>query len=115
MRFPFGETVTVLRAPVGALDDYGNPVDDWAVATSTLIAGCALAPRYEAESGGADNPAVIVGFQLYAPPGSDIRATDRITVRGATFEVQGQPGEWSNPFTGVDFGVEVALSRVEGV
>ena len=113
MRFPHGETVTIVRAPVGATDDYGNPVDDWEGASQTVVTECALAPRSEPESGGPDNPAVLIGFQLYAPPGTDIRPTDRVLARGEVFEVDGISAQWANPFTGTDFGVEVALRRSE--
>lgn len=113
MIFASGETIVVLRPAAGATDDYGNPVEDWANAIRTTVENCGLAPRTEPESGGADAPAAIIGLTLYARPGTDIAATDRIEARGETWEVDGIPGEWHNPFTGTDFGVEVALRRSE--
>lgn len=113
MRFAHGESIVILRAATGGTDDYGNPVVGWDSATERTVHGCALAPRAEPESGGYDSPAVLIGFQLYAPPGTDIRPTDRIRARGEVFEVDGIAAEWNNPFTGTEFGVEVALRRSE--
>lgn len=113
MIFANGETVVVVHPTTGATDDYGNPIDDWANATRITVENCGLAPRTEPESGSPDAPAAIIGFTLYAPPGTSIATIDRIEARGVTWEVDGIPGEWRNPFTGTDFGLEVALRRSE--
>jgi hypothetical protein len=113
VRFPHGETVTIVRASATSADPYGNPVNNWSGATRTTVTGCAVAPRTSPESGGPDNPVAIIGLLVYAPSGTDIRATDRIEARGETWEVDGIPGDWRSPFTGTEFGVEVALRRSE--
>lgn len=123
MYFSHGESVTVLRAVAGA-DGYGDPVlADWANTgsiVSTAVQGCAVAPSSGANLSGTsaeDNnnrTAVIVGLQLYLPAGTDIRSSDRVVVRGETFEVEGIPGDWRSPFTGWRPGVEVALIKVSG-
>lgn len=113
MRFPHGETITVIRATTTGTDDYGNAIEGWDTATETTIPGCAVALRSEPESGGYDSPAVLVGITVYAPAGTDIRHTDRVRVRGVLYEVDGIPGDWMNPFTGWNPGLEVALRRSE--
>lgn len=113
MQFAHGETITIQRAGI-TTDRYGNEVADWTNPTETTVAGCALAPRTEDESRANARQGVIIGLTLYAPPGTDLRATDRIVARGETFEVDGFPGDWANPFTGTEFGIEAALRRVEG-
>lgn len=114
MRFPHGETATIQR-PTTTTDRYGNTVVDWSTPTETVVAGCAFAPRTTDEDRGNYRQGVIVGLTMYAPPGTNVTATDRIRrADGTVFEVEGQPGEWANPFTGTDFGVQVALRRVQG-
>lgn len=107
-----GETVSVLRGNP-ATDRYNNTVIDWSSPASVDVAGCAVAPRASSEEN-AGRTAVIVGLSLYAPAGTDILPTDRVVVRGVTYEVDGEPGEWVNPLTGARPGIEVALKRVTG-
>lgn len=105
-----GESVTRLR-PAG-IDAYGDPV---AGAPGELdIAGCALAPRSSSDATDQGRQGVIAGMTLYAPAGADIEATDQIVARGSTWEIEGEVGDWHNPLTGSQPGLEVALKRVAG-
>lgn len=109
--FPYGETATVIRA--GLSDDgYGNQVRDWTTAVRTPSPGWGFAPRHGDENTIAGSQGVIVGLTGYGPPGADVLPTDRMEVRGEVYEVVGEVGEWRNPFTGWEPGVEVALRRV---
>lgn len=108
-----GETITRLRAPL--VDDrYGGQTPDWDAATSTTIPGCVVAPGQAGEAHGDGRQGVIVGFTIYAPAGSDILPSDRLTIRGHDHEVDGEPGEWVNPWTQVTEGIEVRARRVDG-
>lgn len=114
MIFPYGESVSVLRA--GLVDDgYGNQVSDWSTATSTPYDGCAVA---QGTRGGevlaGDRDAVVSDLVVFMPPGADVVATDRLEVRGRAYEVVGEPFDWASPFTGAAFGVVVYCNRVEG-
>lgn len=111
--FSAGETITVLR-PSTTTDRYGNTVADWDTATRTDVELCALAPRTSPEDLSNGRQGVIIGMTLYAPADADLRPSDRVLARGETFEVDGHPETWRNPYTGVDFGIEAALRRVEG-
>lgn len=115
MTYAFGETVTVLSAPL-ATDEYGSPSAerDWSAATETVIEGCAVAPRSSSEVDDPGRTAVIVGLSVFLPAGSVVSPHDRMLVRGETYEVEGEPGVWRSPFTGWTPGVEVALRRVAG-
>ena len=108
-----GEPVTVLSAPLAA-DEYGTPSAerDWDSATSTVIHGCAVAPRSSSELTDPGRLAVIVGLTVYLPAGSVVSPQDRMLVRGDLYEVDGEAGVWVSPFTGWSPGVEVALRRV---
>lgn len=113
---PFGETVTIVRPGPPTEDIYGNDVPG--APTEIPLYGCAVAPRDG--TGSASNElldardTVITGLTLYAPHGTEIRATDKIRVGGDLYEVEGQPGSFRSPFTGSTGPVVVALELVTG-
>lgn len=111
--FSHGVTVTIERP--GGTDRYGNTLPG----TSHIVEGCAVAPRSSEER--TDGQAtVITGRSLYAPAGADITAGDAVVLNGAPqddderWQVNGDPAEWVNPFTGWSPGTAVALTRAEG-
>jgi hypothetical protein len=115
MDFPHGETVTRLRgAPV--LDPYsGEQTDvDWDDLDELEISGCGFNPGQSSEPVQDARTAVIARPEVYAPAGSDVHAGDRLTVRGVTFEVDGNPADWRSPFTGWSPGLVIPLKNVEG-
>lgn len=107
-----GETIVVVRLAPGGVDQYGDPVAS--TESRTTVEGCALAPRMSDELNTRGRQGVIVGLTLYAPPGADILHTDHIEARDQTWEVDGEVGDWRNPYTGEQPGLEVALKRVAG-
>lgn len=113
---PNGDTVTILRPGPATQDAYGNDVPG--SATEIPVPGCAVAPRDS--TGSASNEiidardTVLSGLTLWAPYGTDIRATDRVRVGAAVYEVQGQPGSFRSPFTGSTGPVVVSLELVTG-
>lgn len=112
---PNGETVTIVRPGPPTQDPYGNDVPG--APTEITVGGCAVAPRGEASAADELTDArdtVIVGLTLWAPYGTDIRATDRVRVGGALYEVDGQPGSFRSPFTGSTGPVVAALELVTG-
>lgn len=112
--YPFGETVTRKRGQKVS-DPYGADVIDWSLPTDDLeIVGVGLAPRTDDEVGGPARGGVVIGMTLYAPFGVDVTWEDRIVTRYGLFEIEGQPGPWSQPMTGWDAGSTMALRRVDG-
>lgn len=113
---PHGETVTIVRPGPPTQDEYGNDVPG--APTEVPLPGCGIAPR---DGSGAGNDeltqardTVIVGLTLYAPFGTDLRATDKVRVGAVLYEVQGQPGSFTSPFTGSTGPVVAALELVTG-
>ncbi len=100
--------ITIYRP--GGTDIYGNPIDGVEVSTADVI----VAPRADSEATSPGRSAVIVGYTIYLPPGSDLRPTDRVIIDDVAYEVDGQVGHWVNPFTGIDRGYQAALRRVDG-
>lgn len=112
MRFPFGKTITVLRDSPGGLDKHNDPVAS--TTASATIAHCGVAPRYSSEPNTLARNGVIIGFTIFAPSGSDIIYTDRIKIDGLVYDIEGEPANWSSPFTGTEFGMEFAVKRAIG-
>jgi hypothetical protein len=107
-----GEPVSILRAGAPTYDRYGNEIPGLDV--TIVVPGCAVAPRLSGDVTDGGRQGVIVGTTIYFPPGTDVRATDRLVVRGEEHAIEGDPGRWVSPWTTVEHGVEVATQRVEG-
>lgn len=115
MDFPYGETVTRLRA-TAVTDPYSGEAtgEDWTTPSTLTIDDCAFNPGVSSEPVQNARNAVLTRPEVYAPAGSDILSGDRLVVRGDTFEVQGRPQDWRSPFTGWEPGLVVPLELVEG-
>ncbi|MFD4394649.1 hypothetical protein [Kitasatospora sp. NPDC058478] len=115
---PYPETVTVLRTVSSpGRDGLGLPLPG--VQQEIPLKGCVVAPRQENPApGGPEQQArdtVITGWTVYAPPGSDVRTTDQVRIRGQVCQVTGQPGDWGHsPFTGVRGPVQFAADGITG-
>jgi hypothetical protein len=106
-------SVTRRRAPIITDPRYGDELADWANATTLVITGCALQPGPATEFTDPTRRAVTTGWALFAPPGTDLAAGDRVEVDGLTFEVDGEPADWAAPGGRADH-VAATLIRVEG-
>ena len=80
-------TITVLRAPL-VEDDYGNSEPDWSAATSHDVSGCSVQPAQGTEAT-VGRETIVLRWQVYAPAGTDVTATDRVTYAGETYDVDG--------------------------
>lgn len=113
---PQGETVTILRPGAPTRDAYGNDVPS--EPTETDVPGCGIAPQDANGAGGNEivqgRDTIIVGLVLYAPSGTDLRATDKVRVASLLYEVVGQPGVFRSPFTGSTGPVVATLQLVTG-
>lgn len=112
-----GETVTILHVDPAGYDEYGDP--NTSTQTETTVDGCAVAPRFSDVAGFIETDqrgraGVVIGYTVYAPPGTVVKRTDRMRVRGVEYDVDGEPGVWISPFEGVEKGVEIALKYGEG-
>lgn len=113
---PQGDMVTIVRPGPATEDSYGNDVPG--TPTEIPVPGCGIAPRDSTGSASSEltdaRDTVISGLTLYAPYGTEIRATDRIRVGGKLFEVVGLPGSFRSPFTGSTGPVVASLELVTG-
>lgn len=113
---PHGDTVTVVRPGPSTRDGYGNYLPG--PPTEIPVSGCGVSPRDGTGSAANEltdaRDTVITGLTVYAPYGTDIRATDRVRVGGVLYEVEGLPGSFRSPFTGSTGPVVVNLELVTG-
>lgn len=89
------DTVMVIRAPL--VDRRGTQVRDWDSAEQIEIGGCSVQPSQSTRDFDGRTLSVSEDWTLYAPPGADIRAGDRIAWRGVTYELNGSPMLWESP------------------
>lgn len=104
------ETVTVLRD--AGRDKFG---DEIAPTAEIALPGCLFAPGASHEFASGSTRAVQEASNqvdtdaiVYAPVGTDVRATDRLRVRGADYQVVGHPQVWGSA------GVVIELRRTTG-
>lgn len=115
MRFPYGETVTVLR-------EVRNRVGDVTLVEDFTVSDCVWSPSAQGETNDVSNAErggvgtqTITGRTLYLPPGSGVTAVHRVRfVDGSVWEVVGEVGPWRSPWTGWAPGDQVDLRRVRG-
>jgi hypothetical protein len=86
------ETVTVIR-PVGRT----QLGDETGTLPEFDIDGCLFAPGPSREAG-LSSEQVRTDGTIYAPAGADVRATDRVRIRGQVYSVVGQPQDWGGRF-----------------
>jgi hypothetical protein len=105
--FAFGETVVITRQTVNAYGDHSD-------GETITIDGVAVWPTQSKETieGGMDT--VTFGLTCLFPEGTDIRATDTVTVRDLVYRVDGEPSLFTSPLTNTTSGIEVQLLMATG-
>ena len=108
--FPFPEQAVIVTRGVTGQDGDGNDVYG---ETQTPTLGV-FAPEGSTELIQGQET-VIVNPTFYLMVGAPVPApTDRLMVRGQTFEIDGAPRVYHNPFTGEEPGAVLRLERVTG-
>lgn len=106
-------SVDRLRPVAIGTDRLGDPT--YGVPDEVTIENCGLAPRHEAEDADNGRQGVPIGWNLFAPHGADILATDLIRLPdGTVCEIDGMPAVWTHMMTGWEAGQVVALKTYEG-
>jgi hypothetical protein len=102
-------TVTSLGTLTGGFDEGGYPLAGNDVTVDLIIA--AFAPRGSDESVAGAGQTVITGGTIYGLPGTVLLSTDRLTIRGEVWQVEGESGVWASPYSSETMGVEIAVKR----
>lgn len=107
-----GETVTILPRVEGLPDRYGKPTYTWP-GPGTDVSGVLVAPGKSSEGNEAIREEVDTALTLYRLPyGVTVGPYDRVTVRGTTWQVDGDPARWSSGEWAP--GAVLELKKVEG-
>ena len=110
MTFAFGETVTLHGRTVTGRDSDGNDVYTDA---PTTLHGVPVWPRSAVELvQGQDT--LITGLSALLPAGTSVAGVDKVTVYGKDYDIDGEPGVYRSPFTNLQPGVLVNLTRATG-
>lgn len=105
------DTVTRLRA--GTIDRRGSTEADWSHPSELEILGCSVQPASTSLSQDGRVLGVSEGETLYMPPGSDVKAGDRIRWAGNVYTITGEPRAWTSP-TGRVSSLQAPLERWKG-
>lgn len=110
-----GEPVTVIR-PALVPDPYSGEATevDWSSATETTYQASAVAPAGSSEPLTDGRDTVRTGTVVYLGADADVRATDRMRVRGVIHAIAGEPSLWVDPWTQTPSGLVITLVRVDG-
>ena len=104
-----GETIKITRQSSSTGEDsQGNPIYG---TTTITVDNCAFAPTGSTEDVVNFGTRAITGGMVYAPSGTVFQPTDVLEIRGMTFTVDGESGQWTSPYTGEGKGVVVAVKR----
>lgn len=109
MNFAYGETVTRLRGVPG-VPPYNET--DWSNPETLVIPGCGFDPGGSALLDEMRRTTVETKPTVYAPPGVDVKAGDRLVVRERTWNVTADPADWRSPLTGWAPGTVIPLEAV---
>ena len=88
-------TGTLTRTTDGEPDDYNVPTEE----TTTTAVRCWLTQANAGEST-RDTNQQTEDMVVYLPAGTEVAGRDRLTIDGATYELQGPPWSASNPLMG---------------
>lgn len=106
--FPAGETLTIIGTAstdrFGDITDSGNDID---------VPGCVVWPAGSTEQQTLSDTTT-ADLEALLPPDTAIARTSRVRYRGDDYDVDGEPFDFTNPFTGGRPGVQVKLRRVAG-
>lgn len=94
------DSVDVWRAPLVAVR--GTEERDWANAAKHTVTGCSVQPSTTSTGWNDPREALTASMTLYAPPGADVMAGDRVDFGGASYRVDGIAMPWRSPTGAVD-------------
>lgn len=86
---------TIARIRPGTKTERGSEIPDWENADRLYISGCSVQPASTNLSQDGRVLGIADSWTAYIPQGADVKAGDRIEFDGETFEIYGDPREWT--------------------
>lgn len=91
----------------------GQTVPDWEHSTQSTISNCSMQPASTTLSQDGRVLAVTDRFTCFMPADADVDAGDRISYKGKTYTIDGDPRDWESASTRLDH-LELNLVRYRG-
>lgn len=91
----------------------GQTVPDWEHSTQSTIPNCSMQPASTTLSQDGRVLAVTDRFTCFMPANADVDAGDRISYKGKTYTIEGDPRDWESASTRLDH-LELDLVRYRG-
>lgn len=113
MALPSWANDFVTRIRAGTIEERGTIYPDWDHPDELTIGGCSMQPAGTSLSQDGRIQGITEGYTCYMPPGSDVRAGDRIGYNGNVYTIDGDPRIWKSP-TGRVSNIVLNLERWEG-
>jgi hypothetical protein len=105
--FPFVEPVTLLVNSAATPNQFGDEVPTQTPITLLGAFSPGVSAEQAAQGTGSTQP------EVYLPPGTQVpQWVDAVTVRGVTYQVEGQPAEWRSGITASQMGFVVRLGAM---
>lgn len=104
---------SITRIRPGTKTARGSAIPDWDDPDRLVVSGCSVQPASSTLSQDGRVQGVTNGLTVYAPPGADIKAGDRIEYNGETYTINGAPLVWPSATGGLDH-LQLNLERWSG-
>ena len=101
------EVISQIRRSSTSTDSYGQPVF---TTTSTEVEAIVSA-RVSGTNFDSDQIVVTDGLTIYLPSGHDVQDDDKFTIRGKTYEIDGEAFDWRDGLGSWAPGTVVNLQR----
>lgn len=105
------QEVTILRP--GTTTSRGSSVYDWSSPESWVVNNCSVQPASTGLSQDGRVLGISEGFTVYLPPGTDVKAGDRVVFEGNTYTIMGEPKTWKSA-TGRMSHIQLSIERWSG-
>lgn len=104
----------IIRIRPGEKTSRGSTIPDWSAdkVDRLKIEGCSVQPTATSLSMDGRVMGINEQWTAYLPEGSDVKAGDRIEFEGKIYVINGDPKEWTAPFTRSN--IQLNLTRWEG-
>jgi len=101
------ESITQTRRNSTSVDSYGQPV----YTTTTSTVNAIVSARVSGTNFDADQIVLTDGLTIYLPSGHDVQDDDTFTIRGKTYEIDGEAFDWRDGLGSWSPGTVVNLQR----
>ena len=104
---------SIIRLRPGTKIARGSQIPDWDSPDRLTITGCSVQPAGTSLTQDGRIAGIMDGLTVYAPPGADVKAGDRIDYCGNVYTINGDVLSWPSATGGIDH-IQLNLERWQG-